>query len=74
MIDSLRGGGGGGGGNLVLTMPGCVCPKVKGMGPFRLQGSEISVKFAASLNMCEYLCKVLYIITYESSENELRST
>ena len=24
----------GGGGDLVLTMPGCVCPKVKDMGPF----------------------------------------
>ena len=26
--------GGGGGGDLVPTMPGCVCPKVKDMGPF----------------------------------------
>ena len=25
---------GGGGGNLFLTLPGCVCPKVKDMGPF----------------------------------------
>ena len=25
---------GGGGGDLVPTMPGCVCPKVKDMGPF----------------------------------------
>ena len=24
----------GGGGDLVLTMPGCVCPKVKDMGSF----------------------------------------
>ena len=24
----------GGGGDLVLTMPRCVCPKVKDMGPF----------------------------------------
>ena len=24
----------GGGGDLVLTMPECVCPKVKDMGPF----------------------------------------
>ena len=24
----------GGGGDLVLTLPGCVCPKVKDMGPF----------------------------------------
>ena len=24
----------GGGGDLVPTMPGCVCPKVKDMGPF----------------------------------------
>ena len=23
-----------GGGDLVLTLPGCVCPKVKDMGPF----------------------------------------
>ena len=23
-----------GGGDLVPTMPGCVCPKVKGIGPF----------------------------------------
>ena len=27
-------GGGGGGGDLVPNMPGCVCPKVKDMGPF----------------------------------------
>ena len=25
---------GGGGGDLVLSLPGCVCPKVKDMGPF----------------------------------------
>ena len=25
---------GGGGADLVLTLPGCVCPKVKDMGPF----------------------------------------
>ena len=30
----VGGGGGGGGGGLVPTMPGCVCPKVKDMGPF----------------------------------------
>ena len=24
----------GGGGDLVSTLPGCVCPKVKDMGPF----------------------------------------
>ena len=29
-----QGGWGGGGGDLVPTMPGCVCPKVKDMGPF----------------------------------------
>ena len=28
------GGGGGGEGDWVPTMPGCVCPKVKDMGPF----------------------------------------
>ena len=27
-------GGGGGGGDLVSTVPVCVCPKVKDMGPF----------------------------------------
>ena len=26
--------GWGGGGDLVLTMPGCVCPEVKDRGPF----------------------------------------
>ena len=26
--------GGGGGGDLVSTLPGCVCGKVKDMGPF----------------------------------------
>ena len=52
------------GGNLVTTMPGFVCPKLKDMGPFWLQGSEMSenislklgIKFAASLNMGENLC------------------
>ena len=46
------------------TMTGCVCPKVKGMGPFQPQDSEMSdnvsvkmgVTFAASLNMGESLC------------------
>ena len=35
-VDGLqtRGRGGGGGVNLVPTMPRCVCPKVKDMGPF----------------------------------------
>ena len=45
-------------------MPGCVCPKVKDMGPFWLQGSEMSenislkmgLTFAASLNMGKNLC------------------
>ena len=45
-------------------MPECVCPKLKDMGPFQLQGSEMSenislkmgVKFAASLNMGTNLC------------------
>ena len=27
-------GGGGGGGDFVLTMPGCVCPNMKDIGPF----------------------------------------
>ena len=31
--------GGGGGGDLVSTMPVCVCPKLKDMGPF-LASSE----------------------------------
>ena len=26
--------GGGDGGNLFLSLPGCVCPKMKDMGPF----------------------------------------
>ena len=45
-------------------VPGCVCSKVKDMGPFSALGSEISenislkmgVKFAASLNMGKNLC------------------
>ena len=53
-----------GGGDLVITMPGCVCPKVKDMGPLQLQGREMSenislkmgVKVAASLNMGNDLC------------------
>ena len=53
------------GGDLVPAIPGCVCPKVKDMGPFfQLQGSIMSenislimdVKFAASLNMGKNLC------------------
>ena len=51
------------GGDLVPTMPGCVCLKVKDMGPFRLQVSEISenksykmdVKIDTLLNMGENL-------------------
>ena len=53
-----------GGGHLVPTMSGSVCPKVKGIGLFQLQGSEIrenislkmGVKFTASLNMGKNLC------------------
>ena len=74
--------GGGGGGGLVLTLQGCVS-KTEGHGSlFQLQGSEMSenisrkmgLQFAASLNMGENLCGVLYIITYEVGENELPST
>ena len=46
------------GGDLVPTMPGCVCPKVKDMGPFSTSSEmsknislKMGVKFAASLNM-----------------------
>ena len=43
-------------------MPGCVCPKVKDMGPFLLQGSEMSemislkmgVKFVTSIWVRNY--------------------
>ena len=35
---------------------------------------KMGVKFAASLNMGENLCCLLYIITYENGENELQST
>ena len=61
-------------------MPGCVCPKLKDMGPFFWhQGSKMSenislkmgIEFAVSLNMDENLCWVLYIITYKSGKNEL---
>ena len=53
----------GGGGDLVLTIPGCVCRKVKDMGRFGLQVSEMSeiisinmgAKFGTSLNMGEKL-------------------
>ena len=73
-------GGWGLGVDLVLTLPGCVCPKVCVL--FRLQGSKMSekislemgIKLAASLSMGENLCRVLYIITYKSGENELQST
>ena len=34
LIVTKGGGPGGGGGDLVPTMPGCVCPKVKDMGSF----------------------------------------
>ena len=51
---------GGGGGYLVPTMPGCVCPKVKDMGPFMLRVSEMfetkkDVKFAVLLSMGDNL-------------------
>ena len=53
-------------------MPGCVCPKVKDMGPFSAQGSEMSenislkmgVKFPPSFNMGKNSCCVLYIMSY----------
>ena len=32
----------------------------------------MGAKFAVSLNMGEILCLLLYIITYESGENELQ--
>ena len=52
------------GDNFVLSLPICVCQKVKDMGVFQPQGSEMSenillkmgVKFAASLNMGKNLC------------------
>ena len=61
-----RGGGGRLGPNY---MPGCVCPKVKGMGPFfSFKGAKYfthnGCKFAASLNRSRNSCRVLYIITY----------
>ena len=52
------------GGDLVLSLPGCVCPKVKEMG----------VKFAASLNMGKNLCQLLNIIAYTNGVNELQFT
>ena len=61
------------GGDLVPTVPGCVCPKVKDMGPFFwLLASEMNenislkmgVKLAASLNMGKNLCCVLYIYNH----------
>ena len=56
-----------------------MCLKLKDMGLFWLQGSEISgnillkmgVKCGASVNMSKNLCSVLYIITYKNSEKEL---
>ena len=71
------------GGDLVLSLPGCVRPKVKDMRVIVwLQQSEKSenislkmgVKFAASLNMGKNLCLVLNIITYKNGENELQLT
>ena len=55
------GGPGGGGGDLVPTMPGCVCPKVKDMGPFSASRKwnislKMGAKIAASLNMGKNLC------------------
>ena len=35
---------------------------------------KIGVKFAASLNMGEISCCVLYVIPYKNGENELHST
>ena len=64
----------GGGGDLVSTLPGCVCRKVKDMGPFfRLQVSEMSDiitlqmggKFATSLNMGGRLPQKPYIFHVE---------
>ena len=49
-----------GGGDLVSNLPGCVCRKVKDMGPFSL---KMGVKFATSLNMGGKLPPKLYIIT-----------
>ena len=60
-------------GDLVPTVPVCVCPKVKDMGPFFwLLGSEMNenislkmgVKLAASLNMGKNLYRVLYIYNH----------
>ena len=59
-----------------------MCPKVKDMGLFWLQGIEMSenislqigVKFAASLNIGENSCQVLNIITYTNGENKLQFT
>ena len=43
--------GWGGGGDLVPTMPGCVCPKVKFVGRFQLQGSEISENISLKMGV-----------------------
>ena len=48
---------GGGGGDLVSTMPGCVCRKVKDMGPF-----EASNKLNESENFIQNGCKICYSI------------
>ena len=58
------------GGEFNSSMPGCVCPKEKVMGPFWPQVSEMSemvslkmgVKFASSLIMGEKLPQKLYVI------------
>ena len=65
--------------HLVPTMPRCVCQKVKDMGLFWLQGSEISgnislemgLKCGASVNLSKNLSWVLYVIAYTNSEEEL---
>ena len=40
----------------------------------RMFHSNMDRKFAASLNMGENLCGVLYIITHKNGEKELQST
>ena len=41
-VTEISAGGGGGGSDLVLSMPRCVCPKVRTWVLFWLQGSEMS--------------------------------
>ena len=56
--------GGGGGRDLVLTLSGCVFPKIQGMGLFSASSEMLSlktgVKCSTSLNMveeCYYICR-----------------